>query len=97
MIIIAFYYINNLYLDLGFDCVELGYQINKNNYGIHELSYKFNHMTMYSETWNNNKSRFESYIIHYAGQGNFYGGYIRKNKLDLLKEDYLVLNKYGFI
>lgn len=57
--------------DGGFDDVHLGYLIHKNGIGIHELSYKFNHMTMYSEPWNGNPDRFDSHIIHYAGAGMF--------------------------
>ena len=55
----------------GFDDVQLGYLIQKHGHCIHELDYKFNHMTMHSEDWNGNANRFESYIIHYAGAGIF--------------------------
>ena len=57
--------------DRGYDDVHLGYQIHKNNFSIHELPYQFNHMTMFSEPWNGSPSRFDSYIIHYAGAGIF--------------------------
>jgi hypothetical protein len=62
------------WLDLGYDCTLLGYQMNKHKFNIQELSYKWNHMTMFSEHWNNNANRFNSYIIHYAGRGVFEGG-----------------------
>ena len=55
----------------GFDDVQLGYLIQKYGHCIHELDYKFNHMTMYSEDWNGNANRFKSHIIHYAGGGMF--------------------------
>ena len=88
---------DDLYLSLGFDCIELGYQINRGGYEIHELDYKWNHMTMFSESWNNNASRFDSFIIHYAGVGNFYNINLGKTKLDFLKEDYLILKKYNLL
>jgi lipopolysaccharide biosynthesis glycosyltransferase len=55
----------------GYDDVHMGYLINKYGYDVHELSYKWNHMTMFSEEWNNNANRFESYAIHYGGAGIF--------------------------
>ena len=51
--------------------VHMSYIVRKNNYKIHELSYKWNHMTMFSEKWNGYADRFDSYIIHYAGRGIF--------------------------
>ncbi len=55
----------------GSDDVHLGYMIKKMNYEVQELTYKFNHMTMFSEPWHNSENRFESYAIHYAGRGIF--------------------------
>ena len=57
----------------GSDDVHLGYQINKMHMDMEvtPLNYKFNHMTMFSEPWNDNANRFDSYIIHYAGVGIF--------------------------
>jgi len=55
----------------GSDDVHIGYQIRKLGHTLHELSFKWNHMTMFSEGWNNNADRFNSYIIHYAGRGQF--------------------------
>jgi len=69
----------------GYDDVHLGYQIFKNKLNVHELSYKWNHMTMMSEEWNGNPDRFKSYIIHYAGQGIFDKGV--KNRLQQIKKD----------
>lgn len=59
------------YTGRGFADVLLGYQIKRYGFPIHELSYKFNHMTMFSEPWNGSPSRFDSHIIHYAGAGIF--------------------------
>jgi len=55
----------------GSDDVHIGYQIHKLGFRIHELDYRFNHTTMFSEAWNGNKNRFDSFIIHYAGAGIF--------------------------
>jgi len=82
----------NLYLSLGYDDVLLGYRIHKNNYTIYELPYKFNHMSMFSEEWNN-ASKFESCIIHYAGNGF----YRQIDRTEQIRQDYLILKKYGFI
>lgn len=66
-----------LWIKNGFDDVHLGYNIKRFNFEIFELSFKFNHMTMFSEPWNGSQNRFESYIIHYAGNGIFE----KRNKL----------------
>lgn len=55
----------------GFDCLHYMYQIKKFGYKYIDLGYKWNHMSMFSEPWNRSPSRFDSYIIHYAGGGNF--------------------------
>ena len=55
----------------GHDCVHLGYQINKYKFSIHELNFKWNHVVMFTEPWNNNAFRFDSYVVHYAGSGVF--------------------------
>jgi len=59
------------WIGFGYDDIHFGWKIHKFNYLIHELDYRFNHTTMFSEPWNGNKSRFDSYIIHYAGRGCF--------------------------
>ena len=51
--------------------LHMSYNIHKYNFKVKELEFKWNHMTMFSEEWNNNASRFDSYIIHYAGRGVF--------------------------
>jgi len=58
------------WLDEGSGDIHICYNIHKYGFKIHELSYKWNHMTMFSESWLN-ANRFESYIIHYAGRGIF--------------------------
>lgn len=55
----------------GFDDALLGYNIHKFGHQIHELSFKWNHMSMFSESWNNEANRFDSYVIHYAGLARF--------------------------
>jgi len=59
------------FTDWGTDDVHIGYRIKMLGYNIEELDFKFNHMTMFSESWNNNPNRFDSHIIHYAGRGIF--------------------------
>lgn len=87
-----FKHTENLWLDLGYDDVFLGWKINKLGLKIEELPHKFNHMSMFSE--NNGPSRFDSFCIHYAGQGGFHPF---KSRLNMMKEDYLILKKYGLI
>ena len=72
-----------LWMNLGYDDVHLGYNINKNKHLIHELEYKWNHMSMFSEPWNGNADRFKSHIIHYAGKGLFDKG----NRIEQMKFD----------
>jgi len=55
----------------GYTDVHLGYQIQRLGFKIFELDWRFNHMSIFSEVWNGNASRFNSYIIHYAGKGRF--------------------------
>jgi lipopolysaccharide biosynthesis glycosyltransferase len=59
------------YTQDGSDDVHIGYKIHKMGLKVYELDYRFNHMTMFSEPWNNNANRFDSFIIHYAGVGVF--------------------------
>lgn len=80
------------FVDWGTDDVHIAYLINKYGYDVQELSYHWNHMTMFSESWNNNADRFKSHIIHYAGNGVF-NSEQATNKLDQAKHDFKVL--YG--
>ena len=72
------------YTSFGSDDVHIGYKAFKSGFKIHQLSYKFNHMTMFSEPWNKNANRFDSYIIHYAGRGQFN---IKLDRISNIKED----------
>jgi SAM-dependent methyltransferase len=62
---------NQLWTAFGYDDALIGYNIHKFNHEVHELPFQFNHMSMFSEPWNNSASRFDSWIIHYAGAANF--------------------------
>lgn len=72
------------YTDFGSDDVHIGYKAHKLGFKIYQLSYKFNHMTMFSESWNNNANRFDSYIIHYAGKGQFNQ---QKSRIENIRND----------
>lgn len=78
---------------LGEDDVHIGYLIHKYGFIIYELSFLFNHMTMFSESWNSNHSRFDSFIIHYAGNGVF--SEFCKNKTDQILYDFSVISEIG--
>lgn len=58
-------------MDEGLEQTHLNYQMRKFEYKHIDLGYKWNHMSMFSESWNGSPSRFDSYIIHYAGKGRF--------------------------
>ena len=60
-----------LWEDTGWDSPFYSYQIARLGYKYIDLGYKFNHMSMFSEAWNGSPSRFDSYIIHYAGGAKF--------------------------
>ena len=83
----------DLWMDLGYDDVELGYQINKNGYKIKELPFFWNHMSMFSEEWNNYKSRFDSYILHYDGRGHL----PNIDRTEQIRQDALILDKYNLL
>jgi hypothetical protein len=63
----------------------MNYLIQKLHFKIFPLSYKFNHMNHFSEAWNNYANRFDSYMIHYAGEGIFDKDLKIKNKLQQVK------------
>ncbi len=45
----------------------LNWKIRKTGFRIRDLGYKFNHMSMFSEPWHGNKSKYDSFILHIAG------------------------------
>lgn len=68
----------------GSDDLHFGYNIHKHGFHIRQLPFTCNHMTMFSEPWNNSADRFKSYFIHYAGAGRFNPALSR---LDNIKHD----------
>lgn len=60
-----------LWEEAGLEQTHLNYQMRKLGCKYVDLGYKFNHMSMFSEAWNGGLSRFDSYIIHYVGEGRF--------------------------
>jgi hypothetical protein len=76
----------------GTEQTHLAYMIGKHKHKITELSFKWNHMSMFSEPWNNSADRFKSYIIHYAGRGIFDGGSVT-DKVMQMQRDYQTI--YG--
>lgn len=72
--------------EFGVDDIHLGYKIREKGHQIYELPFQYNHMTMFSEAWNNYASRFNSYIIHYAGKGVFDSDC--NSRLNQIKEDF---------
>jgi len=62
-----------LWEDRCWDSPFYTYQIMRLGFKHKDLGFRFNHMSMFSESWNGSPSRFDSYIIHYAGQANFPG------------------------
>ena len=45
----------------------LNWRVRQQNIPVHELDFRFNHMSMFSEEWNGRPDPLESYILHYAG------------------------------
>lgn len=66
--------------------LHMSYMAHKLGFEIMELPFKWNHMTMFSEKWNNNADRFQSYIIHYAGKGVFDSNV--ETRIEQIKKDY---------
>ena len=71
---------------LGFCDVHLGYQIHRLGFKIFELDWRFNHTSIFSEKWNGQSSRFDSHIIHYAGQGRF-PDKGKRSRVQLIEDD----------
>jgi lipopolysaccharide biosynthesis glycosyltransferase len=70
----------------GSDDAQLGYLIKKMKYEIMDLPFQYNHMTMFSESWNNSPNRFSSHIIHYGGRGIFDSNV--NSKMEQIRKDY---------
>ena len=80
--------INGQYFtEWGTDDVHIGYQIKRQGHKVKPLPFQYNHMTMFSESWNGTPDRFNSHIIHYAGRGIFDEG-AASDKLEQAKLDY---------
>uniref|UniRef100_A0A6M3XDP8 Putative glycosyltransferase n=1 Tax=viral metagenome TaxID=1070528 RepID=A0A6M3XDP8_9ZZZZ len=80
---------SNLWMDLGYDDVEIGYQTNKLKHKVHELDYRWNFMSMFLGTI----SRADAYIIHYAGQGMTQFS----DRIQQIKQDYILFRRYGLL
>lgn len=63
--------VGHLWTGFGYDDALIGYNIHTEGFEIQELPFQWNHMSLFSEPWNNSANRFNSYIIHYAGAANF--------------------------
>ena len=70
----------------GSDDIQLGYLIKKHQFEIIDLPFQYNHMTMFSEPWNNSPNRFKSYLIHYGGRGVF-DSHV-STKMEQMRKDY---------
>lgn len=46
------------------------YSVWKSGFQVFPLDFKFNHISIFSEPWNNYVDKFNSYILHYAGMEN---------------------------
>lgn len=67
--------------------VHMMYNIVKRQMKIYELSFKWNHMSMFSEPWNGSPHRYNSNIIHYAGGARF-PDLGNRTKLQIIQDDY---------
>jgi lipopolysaccharide biosynthesis glycosyltransferase len=81
---------NQYWLEWGSADVHISYNIHKYGFKVQELEYKWNHMTMFSESWLN-ANRFKSYIIHYAGHGIFDNNI--HSRIEQIKKDYDTIYK----
>jgi len=70
------------------------FNIQKLKFKIFELNYRWNHMTMFSEPWNESADRFKSHIIHYAGRGIF-EPHLGLSRIQQARKDYETI--YGKI
>ena len=83
---------NNLWLNLGYDDIEIGYRINKTQLEIQELPYNLNFMSMFMENpFYMTKS--SAFILHFAGNG--FNQWFPKS--EQIRQDYLLLKKYTMV
>ena len=82
----------DLWLDLGYDDVELGYRINQMRLEIQELSPNFNFMSLFTNL-SPNMTKSCANIIHYAGNG--FNQWFSKS--EQIKHDYLLMKKYNMV
>lgn len=62
---------DRLWRGFGYDDAHIGWNIHDQSWEVFELPFQFNHMSMFSEPWNKSASRFDSWVIHYAGAAQF--------------------------
>jgi len=83
---------NNLWLDLGFDDLELAYRINQMQLEIQELPYNLNFMSMFTENpFYMTKS--DALILHFAGNG--FNQWFSKS--EQIRQDYLIMKKCNMV
>lgn len=73
---------------LGYDDVQMGYNIHKYGFEVFQLPYKYNHISLFSMF---GKNWLKSFILHYAGRGF----YRRMPKEEQMKRDLEILNNYS--
>jgi len=83
---------SKLWLDLGYDDVELGYRLNKMQIEVQELSPNFNFMSLFTNL-SPNMTKSCANIIHYAGNG--FNQWFSKS--EQIKHDYLLMKKYNMV
>lgn len=82
--------ITKVWRGFGEDDVELGYQIRKFWFNIFELDYHFNMMSLFTEK---GESRFNGFMIHFAGNGHW----PFLTNTDEIKQDMALLKNLGLV
>jgi len=62
---------NRFWIGQYLEQTHLNYQVKRLGFRVCPLSFRFNHIPPFSEPWNGGHNRFDSYIIHYQGEGCF--------------------------
>jgi len=74
------------YLGWGSVDVHMSYKAHQYGMQMMELPFQWNHMTMFSQAWNDSPDRFNSNIIHYAGRNKkLFGGKV--SRLEQMRRD----------